>query len=290
MAKLTSSMWAREPLLVLEAHNPLSASVAEEVGAQALWVSSFTVSASYARRDRNELSTSQMIELSRAIVESSNVPVIVDGDNGHGDFNNARLFTRDLEIGGAAGVVFEDKTFPKRNSFWNTDHELTDIKTFQGMIKASKDMQKSDDFWVVARTEALIAGRSVSEALERAHAYADAGADAIFIHSKKSDGEEILEFARKWERRTPVVVAPTTYPDVAAPVLREAGVDIIIWANHLLRASISAMQNTVREILETGSPAAIEKRIASLDEVFRLTKVEEVATIANGLRDSGYAG
>lgn len=273
----------------MEAHNPLSASIAQEAGAKALWVSSFTASASYGMRDRNELSPSHMIELSRAIAESSEVPIIVDGDNGHGDFNNARLFTKSLVKAGAAGVVFEDKTFPKRNSFWNTDHELTDIKTFQGVIKASKDMLKNDDFWVVARTEALIAGRSVDEALERAHAYADAGANAIFIHSKKRDGLEIIEFARAWNRRTPVVVAPTTYPEVAAPVLSEAGVDIIIWANHMLRASIGAMQKTVREILDTGSPAMIEGNIASVDEVFRLTRVEEIASIASGLRSYGYS-
>lgn len=289
MLRLSGELWADNPLLVLETHNPLSATVAEEAGAKALWVSSFTASASHGRRDRNELSSSEMIELSRGIIDASTVPVIVDGDNGHGDFNNARLFTRSLEMGGAAGVVFEDKTFPKRNSFWNTDHELAEVKIFQGIIKASKDAQKGADFWVVARTESLIAGRPVSEALDRAHAYADAGADAIFIHSKKRDGQEILEFARAWNRRTPVVVAPTTYPDVAPALMREAGIDIIIWANHLLRSSISAMQNTVREILDSGSPAAIEKSIASLDEVFRLTKVEEVSGIAEGLRASGYA-
>lgn len=290
MASLTSNLWAEKPLLVMEAHNPLCASVAQEAGAPSLWVSSFTVSASYGRRDRNEVSTSQMVELSRAIIETSNVPVVVDGDNGHGDFNNARLFTKSLETCGAAAVVFEDKTFPKRNSFWNTDHELTDIKTFQGVLKASKDIQKSDDFWVVARTEALIAGRGVPEALERAHAYADAGANAIFIHSKKADGAEILDFARQWNRRTPVMVAPTTYPDVPPATLREAGVDIIIWANHMLRASISAMQSTVREILQSGSPASIESRIAPLDEVFRLTNVEEVVAVASDLHKSGYAG
>jgi phosphoenolpyruvate phosphomutase len=260
-----------------------------EAGAKALWVSSFTVSASLGMRDRNEVSTSQMIEVSRAIVESSNVPVIVDGDNGHGDFNNARLFTRHLERSSVAGVVFEDKTFPKQNSFWNTDHQLIDIATFQGMIKASKDIQQDPDFWVIARTEALIAGYDLSEALKRAHAYADAGADAIFIHSKKRCGSEILEFSREWNRRTPVVVAPTTYPDVSSSVLRASGVDIVIWANHLLRASIRAMQQAVIEILRTGNPVSIENRLASLDEVFHLTKVDEVAAIAKALREVGYS-
>jgi phosphoenolpyruvate phosphomutase len=260
----------------MEAHNGLSAKIAEEAGFEALWASGLTISASLGLRDSNEASWTQVLDVLEYMVDAVSIPVLVDGDTGYGNFNNVRRLVRKLGERGVAGVCIEDKLFPKTNSFVGEGQPLADIGEFCGRIRAAKDSQINDDFTLVARTEALISGHGLGEALERAEAYRQAGADAILIHSKQSTAREILAFTDRWANRAPVVIVPTMYYATPTETYRRAGVAAVIWANHLLRSSISAMRTTAARIREDESLMEIEGRIASVKDIFRLTANAEL--------------
>src|SRR3981189_3040027 len=170
---------------LMEAHSGLSAKIAEEAGFQALWACGLTMSASLGLGDSNEASWTQMLEILEYMADAVEIPILVDGDTGYGNFNSVRRLVRKLCDRGVAGVCIEDKLFPKTNSFVGERQPLAEIDEFCGRIKAGKDSQSDGDFVLVARTEALISGHGLDEALRRAEAYHAAGADAILIHSKQ---------------------------------------------------------------------------------------------------------
>jgi len=174
-------------------------------------------------------------------------------------------------------VCIEDKLFPKTNSFFQGEQQpLADMEEFCGKIKAGKDSQSNPDFCIVARVEAFIAGWSIDEALKRAYAYADAGADAILIHSKDKEPREILEFMRQWDQRKPVVIVPTTYGNIPTDNFEKAGVSLVVWANHIFRASVTAMQKAAKKIHEEKSIMNIEKEVIAVNEIFRLQNMQEL--------------
>ncbi|HKQ65274.1 MAG TPA: isocitrate lyase/phosphoenolpyruvate mutase family protein, partial [Methylomirabilota bacterium] len=181
-----------EIAFLTEAHDGLSARIGEEAGFEGIWASGLTLSASFGVRDNNELSWTQVVDHVAFMAEAVSVPVLLDGDTGYGNFNNMRRLVRKLEQVGVAGVVIEDKLFPKTNSFLRSELQpLADIGEFCGKIKAGKDSQRDADFVLIARVEALIAGWGLPEALKRAEAYHAAGADAILIHSRQTSPAEI---------------------------------------------------------------------------------------------------
>ncbi|MFH4398998.1 phosphoenolpyruvate mutase [Vibrio diabolicus] len=267
--------------LILEAHSGLSAKVVEETGYPAIWASGLSISSLLGLRDCNEASWGQIVSVAESIYDSVDIPVFFDGDSGFGNFNNVRHIVKRLSHYGIAGISLEDKLFPKMNSFIGGEHELTPINEFTGKIKAAQDSKSCEDFVVVARTESLISGMDVDASLERAHKYYEAGADAIFIHSKKHDGKEIIEFARKWDRRCPLVVAPTTYTGMQINTLEDAGVSVYICANHLMRASLHNMKNIANQIKNQQSIHHLDSQISSLDDVFSLLNYEELDTAEN---------
>jgi phosphoenolpyruvate phosphomutase len=188
-----------------------------------------------------------------------------------------RRLVKKLEQRNIAAMCIEDKLFPKTNSFINSEAQpLADMEEFCGKIKAAKDTQEDDDFCVVARVEALIAGWGLKEALKRAEAYHRAGADAILMHSKKSSPDEILAFMKEWKNTCPVVIVPTMYYNTPTSVFEEIGISLIIWANHLLRASIRAMQETAATIYQQRSLREVENKIVTVKEIFRLQNAEEL--------------
>ncbi|WP_248927485.1 isocitrate lyase/phosphoenolpyruvate mutase family protein [Paenibacillus hamazuiensis] len=238
---------------LMEAHNGLSAAIVEETGFKGIWASGLSMSASMGVRDNNEASWTQILDNLEFMSDATAIPILLDGDTGYGNFNNARRLVKKLEQRGIAGVCIEDKLFPKTNSFIDGEAQpLASIDEFTGKIKAMKDTQADDDFVVVARVEALIAGWDMQEALRRAEAYRLAGADAILMHSKKSDCTEIETFMKEW------------------------GVSAVIWANHNLRASVAAMQLISKRIFQEESLVGAEGTVAKLDEIFRLQKAEEL--------------
>ncbi|MEA3134955.1 MAG: phosphoenolpyruvate phosphomutase, partial [Gammaproteobacteria bacterium] len=233
-AKLRQMLQSAELEFLMEAHNGLSARIVKEAGFKGIWASGLSISAQFGVRDNNEASWTQVVDVLEFMVDASNLPILLDGDTGYGNFNNMRRLVRKLEQRGIAGVCIEDKQFPKTNSFLNGERQpLADIEEFVGKIAAGKDTQADPNFCIVARVEALIAGWGMDEALRRAEAYRLAGADAILIHSKLSKPDEIVTFAREWARRAPLVIVPTRYYSTPTDVFRKAGISTVIWANHL---------------------------------------------------------
>ena len=261
---------------LMEAHSGLSAKIAEEAGFAGIWASGLSMSAMLGLRDSNEASWTQVLDMLEYMADATTVPILVDGDTGYGNFNNVRRLVRKLGERGIAGVCIEDKLFPKTNSFIGEAQPLADVAEFCGRIRAGKDAQTSDAFCLVARIEALISGHGMTEALRRAEAYHAAGADAVLIHSKKAVATEIVEFTERWANRCPVVIVPTMYHATPTAVFRRAGVSTVIWANHLLRASLTAMRHTARQIAADESLAEVEDRVASVAEIFRLMGNDEL--------------
>jgi phosphoenolpyruvate phosphomutase len=209
--------------------------------------------------------------------DATNIPILLDADTGYGNFNNVRRLVRKLEQRNVAAMCMEDKLFPKTNSFIGGEQQpLAQIDEFAGKIKAAKDTQSDPDFCVVARVEAFIAGWGLAEALKRAEAYYQAGADAILMHSKIATADQILSFMDEWKDRCPVVIVPTMYYETPTSLFEEIGVSVVIWANHLLRSSIKAMQQTAAQIYSDQSLAAVEPEIVSVKEIFRLQNAAEL--------------
>ena len=275
-AKLRQMLSSPELEFLLEAHNGLSARIVREAGFRGIWASGLSISAQLGVRDNNEASWTQVVDVLEFMADASDLPILLDGDTGYGNFNNLRRLVRKLEQRGIAGVCIEDKVFPKTNSFLNGERQpLADIAEFAGKIAAGKDTQTDPNFSIVARVEALIAGWGMEEALRRAEAYRLAGADAILIHSKLSKPDEIVTFAREWAGRGPLVIVPTRYYSTPTDVFRRAGINLVIWANHMVRSATSAMQSVAKEIFESQTLVNIEDRVVSVEEIFRLQNAEE---------------
>ncbi|AZG14538.1 phosphoenolpyruvate mutase [Cupriavidus pauculus] len=275
-ARLRRMLLSDELEFIMEAHNGLSARIVREAGFKGIWASGLAISAQFGVRDNNEASWTQVVDNLEFMADASDLPILLDGDTGYGNFNNVRRLVRKLEQRGIAGVCIEDKIFPKTNSFIGGEQQpLADIDEFCGKIKAGKDSQADDDFSIVARVEALIAGWGMEEALRRAEAYHQAGADAILIHSKLSKADEIVTFAREWGNRCPLVIVPTKYYSTPTDVFRRAGISLIIWANHLIRVAASGMQAVAKDIYENQTLVNVEDRIATVNEIFRLQDADE---------------
>lgn len=262
---------------ILEAHDGISAKIVEEAGFRGIWASGLAISASMGLRDNNEASWTQVLEAVEFMSDATTVPIMLDADTGHGNFNNVRRLVTKLEQRQVAAMCIEDKLFPKTNSFIDGEIQpLADIEEFSLKIRAAKESQRDPDFVVVARVEAFIAGRGLDEALRRAHAYRDAGADAILMHSKQADPGQIVEFMREWDGAAPVVVVPTMYPSTPTECFEDLGVSLVIWANHMLRASVTAMQAAAAKIAAARSVMPVENDIVSVAEIFRLQDAEEL--------------
>ena len=277
-ARLRALLQSPRLEFILEAHNGLSATIVERAGFQGIWASGLALSAQFGVRDSNEASWTQVVDMLEFMSDATSVPILLDGDTGYGNFNNMRRLVRKLEQRAIAGVCIEDKQFPKTNSFIDGEKQpLADIDEFCGKIKAGKDSQRDDDFCIVARIEALIAGWGMDEALRRAEAFHGAGADAVLIHSKLSRPDEIVEFARRWEQRCPLVIVPTKYYSAPTEVFRKAGISLAIWANHMIRASIASMERISAQIMEEESLTGIEDQVAAVEHVFALQGADELS-------------
>jgi phosphoenolpyruvate phosphomutase len=276
-SQLKNLITRKEISFLMEAHNGLSAKIAEEAGFQGIWGSGLSISASLGVRDNNEASWTQVLDVAEYMSDATKVPILLDGDTGYGNFNNMRRLVKKLEQREVAGVCIEDKIFPKTNSFLRGEAQpLADVDEFCGKIKAGLDARSDDDFCIVARVEALIAGWGLKEALKRAEAYRLAGATAILMHSKKSKADEIFAFMKEWGDRCPVVIVPTKYYATPTEEFTKHGVSTVIWANHLMRSAVSAMQGTAKTIFTEQSLINVEDKVVSVSEVFRLQNDQEL--------------
>ena len=278
-AALRAKLDVHRPAVAMSAHNPLAAKLAAAAGFDAIWGSGFELSASYAVPDANILPMGTHLELMRAIGEVQAAPVIADLDTGFGNAVNVAYVVPRYAAAGVAAIVIEDKTFPKDSSLRaGGRQELVPAGEFAGKIAAAK--ATAAGMLVVARTEALIAGLGQEEALRRGTAYAEAGADAVLIHSKQKTPDEILAFCRAWPGRVPLALVPTSYPALSFQEIGRLGkVGLIICGNHAIRAAVAAMQSTFHRILADGGLAGVEGDIASVAEVFRLQGDERMREI-----------
>jgi len=276
--QLKNIIQSKELGFIMEAHNGLSAKIVEEAGFKGIWGSGLSISAAMGVRDSNEASWTQVVEVCDFMADNTDIPILLDADTGYGNFNNARLLVRKLEQRGVAGACVEDKLFPKTNSLLDDSEgkPLASIEEFTAKIRCMKDHQTDPDFQVVARVEAFIAGWGLEEALKRAEAYQAAGADAILMHSKKNDNSDIKAFCEEWKGRHPLVIVPTKYYTTPTDQFREWDVNMVIWANHNMRACVAAMQQTCKTIFEEESLVNIEPNVVSVKEVFRLQNQHEL--------------
>lgn len=268
---------SKELEFLCEAHNGLSAKIVEEAGFKGIWASGLTISAQFGVRDNNEASWTQILDNVEFMSDATHVPILLDGDTGYGNFNNMQRLIRKLEQRHVAAVCIEDKLFPKTNSFLKGETQpLADVDEFCGKIKAGKDAQLDDDFCIIARVEAFICGWGLTEALRRADAYHQAGADGILIHSALAVPDEILAFQREWGDRCPVVIVPTKYYSTPTDVFRQYGFSLVIWANHLLRAAVTTMQHTAKTLYAQEHLLSIEDHVVPVGEIFRLQDAAEL--------------
>ena len=268
-AALRARIDVHRPAIAMAAHNPLAAKLAANAGFDAIWGSGFELSASFAVPDANILSMNTHLDMIRAIGAVQDTPVIADLDTGFGNAVNVAYVVPQYAAAGAAAVVIEDKTFPKDSSLRaGGRQELVPVEEFQGKIAAAK---ATGSVLVIARTEALIAGAGQDEALRRGAAYAEAGADAVLIHSKQKTPDEIVAFCKAWPGHVPLVLVPTAYPQLSFADIAALGkVGLVICGNHAIRAAVAAMQDVFRRILAEGGIAGVEKDIASVADVFAL--------------------
>lgn len=268
-----------KPLILIGVHDPLSAKLVELSGWHALWASSFGFSTVAGIADANLLTFTENLETLRKIVRCTKIPLIADCDNGYGDLAILNRVVNEYESAGITGICIEDNIFPKRCSFYDkgSSPKLISIEEHTAKIKLATRKRHDKKFFVIARTESFIAGLGVREALKRASAYAQAGADAICVHSRRSDENEIREFARLWDKPTPLIAIPTTYYKVSPSDLYKAGYKVVIFANQLLRNSIQSMQSFLKHIQDEEKRLEVfSQNIVSLEEIFNLTDVQEI--------------
>ncbi|MBX3248727.1 MAG: phosphoenolpyruvate mutase [Myxococcales bacterium] len=278
--KLRQMLMGNDTAVLMEAHNGLSAKLVKEAGFEGIWGSGLSISAALGVRDNNEASWTQVLDVLEFMSDATDLPILLDGDTGYGNFNNVIRLVKKLEQRGIAGVCLEDKLFPKTNSFISGEKQaLAEVDEFCGKLRAAKDTQADEDFMVVARTEAFIAGWGLNEALLRATAYAESGADVILVHSARKDSSEILSFMQHWSGAAPVIIVPTKYPTEPMSKFVEAGITNFIFANQCIRTVVTALQDTLKKLRETHDLMSVENDIAPVSEIFRLQGMKEFASL-----------
>lgn len=256
----------------LGARDALEAKLIEEAGFDFIWSSSLGVSASYAVPDASLISMNQFLAAARSMREAVRIPIVADCDTGYGNERNTAYAVKLFEEAGIAGVSFEDKCFPKENSLLpDGRQDLAAVEDFSEKIRAAVGTRKTNDFVVIARVEALVAGWGQEEARRRAFAYAKAGADLILIHSRSKAPDEILSFIEDWDGPVPLVLVPTTYPSLTEQRLRELGkIRMVIYANQVLRAGVKAQEELLLEIRKAGGIHTIDDRMSPLGRIFEI--------------------
>ncbi len=275
------------------AYDALSAKLVETAGFDAIWAGSFAISATHALPDASILTMTDFLRVSENMVDACNIPVIADCDTGFGGPANVSHAVKKYEKAGIAGISMEDKIFPKQNSLLeNSKQELLSEKDFVAKIIAAKESKLDKNFMIIARTEALIAKKGIDEALNRANAYENAGADAILIHSRKKSSDEIFEFSEKWKGSIPLVVVPTSYPSVKVDELISHKIKMVIYANQSLRAAHSVISKILKEIIQKDSLEEIKYDMSSMEDIFKLQEMYKITdqekNIEIDLKKMGY--
>jgi phosphoenolpyruvate phosphomutase len=259
-------------LVGVGARDALDARLIEEAQFDFVWASSFCISAANCVPDSSILSMTQFLNAARSMNEAVRLPVVFDADTGYGNEHNVAYATKRIEEAGLAALCIEDKVFPKQSSLRSgARHELLRLEEFARKIESAVSARRNEDFIVIARTEALIAGFGPEEALRRAHAYEEAGADCILLHSKSKSASEVVQCLRAWTGKARFVLVPTNYPDLIEPVIEELGnVAMVIYGNHSVRAAVKAVRGVLSEMRAAHGVHTVGDRLATLEEMFSL--------------------
>jgi phosphoenolpyruvate phosphomutase len=290
---LHEELGSKTILKVGGAFDAMSAKLVENSGFDAIWAGSFGISATHALPDASILTMTEFLNVASNMEEASNIPIIADCDTGFGGPSNVSHMVKKYEKAGIAAVCIEDKTFPKQNSFLeNSKQELLSEKDFVAKIIAARDAKENPNFTIIARTEALISGMGMKEAIKRALAYEKAGADAILIHSKQDSPNEVFEFSESWGGTLPLVVVPTSYPTVKLDELISHNIKMIIYANQTLRAVHASISKTLKQIKNSDSISDISEDLSSMQEIFQLQETYNIKKqeekIEKNLKKMGY--
>ncbi len=270
---------SKSTLRFLDINNALSAIVIEETKIEVkgkvlefdgMWASSLTDSTSKGKPDIEAVDTTSRLLTLNEVLEVTNKPIIYDGDTG-GKQEHLVFTIKNLERIGVSAIVIEDKKGLKKNSLFGNSvlQEQEDVEVFCEKIKTGKQAKKTDDFLIFSRVESLILEKGLNDALSRSESYLNAGSDGILIHSKQESPDEIFHFVSEFRKNTnaPLCVVPTTYNQVKFEEFEQIGINIVIYANHLLRSTYPAMLNTAQSILKNGRTEEIEPDLMSIKDI-----------------------
>jgi phosphoenolpyruvate phosphomutase len=259
------------------AFDAMSAKLVEKSGFDAVWAGSFAISAVHALPDASILTMTEFFDAASSMAATCEIPIIADCDTGYGGPNNVRHMIRKYENAGISSVCIEDKTFPKQNSLLEDGkNDLLSEKEFVAKILAAKESRNDKNLIIMARVEALISGAGMNEALKRATAYENAGADAILIHSKQKTPDEIFEFTDSWKGSVPIVVVPTTYDSVKISELESHKIKMVIYANQTLRVAHIAMTRLLDNMINADSISDIKDKMSTMQDIFELQEMYDI--------------
>ena len=290
---LHSKLKENQILRVAGAFDAMSAKLVELSNFDAIWAGSFAISATHALPDASILTMTEFLSVASNMADTCSIPVIADCDTGFGGPSNVSHMVKKYEKAGIAAISIEDKIFPKQNSLLqNGIQKILPEKDFVAKIIAAKNAKVNENFLIIARVEALIAGLGVSEAKKRADAYEKAGADAILIHSKKNTPDEIFEFCDTWDGKIPIIAIPTSYPNVTLDELQNHKVKMVIYANQSLRVSHWAMVEYLSKLSTARSLSDVETKMTTMEDIFHLQEMYEIKKqeieIEKNLKKLGY--
>ena len=290
---LRNELESKSILKVGGAFDAMSAKLVENSGFDAIWAGSFGISATHALPDASILTMTEFLNVASNMEDACDIPIIADCDTGFGGPSNVSHMVKKYEKTGVAAVCIEDKTFPKQNSFLeNSKQELLPEKEFVAKIIAAKEAKENSNFMIIGRTEALISGLGMKEAVKRANAYEKAGADAILIHSKQDSPEEIFEFSESWGGTLPLVVVPTSFPTVKLDELISHKIKMVIYANQTLRATHAIISKVLEQLKNSASINDLSIDMTSMQEIFQLQETYNIKKqeekIEKDLKKMGY--
>ena len=290
---LRNGLESQSILKVGGAFDAMSAKLVENSGFDAVWAGSFAISATHALPDASILTMTEFFDVASNMSSTCEIPIIADCDTGYGGPSNVRHMVRKYENAGISSVCIEDKIFPKENSLLeNGRNDLLSEKEFVAKILAAKEARSNKNFIIMARVEALISGAGMDEALKRATAYENAGADAILIHSKQKTPDEIFEFTDSWKGSAPLVVVPTTYDSVKISELESHKIKMVIYANQTLRVAHMAMTGLLNELIKADHISDVKDKISTMQDIFHLQEMYDIKNkekeLENELKKLGY--
>jgi phosphoenolpyruvate phosphomutase len=290
---LRNGLESQSILKVGGAFDAMSAKLVENSGFDAVWAGSFAISATHALPDASILTMTEFFDVASSMASTCEIPIIADCDTGYGGPSNVSHMVRKYENAGISSICIEDKIFPKENSLLeNGRNDLLSEKEFVAKILAAKEARSNKNFIIMARVEALISGAGMDEALKRATAYENAGADAILIHSKQKTPDEIFEFTDSWKGSAPLVVVPTTYDSVKISELESHKIKMVIYANQTLRVAHMAMTGLLNELIKADHISDVKDKISTMQDIFNLQEMYDIKNkekeLENKLKRLGY--